>query len=533
MISRRRSSPLVAPTLATLSIAIAVALLAVAATAGRQRSPATAAPLDDVPSDWSRVDTGPFSVALPPGWRYERGQGIDSFVGHLVGDGQELKFDYGAYWNSPPADETRHEVTLEHVDFRQAQIFRPRAPQDVIALFIEHTDDFGGFGGPMHLSIVGHDVPLVDQDRVVQIFRSVRFRRLLGAGGRWEQVAPPDGNVALTDIDALRSRETLVLGARYLSPTDGSTATMQATVFRSTAAGWQEDALATGDGAIAWAVAGDWVSTGAALYLYDATAMRWRLERTLSGDNRVFDMALEFNSRTNGWAIGWHGVIRLAKGRSTEMDEGWGAAQGTAIDILSRQPLSPSTRPAPNEAIAVGGLDGLALFDGERWQARTLGHPDLTALSVDAVAADEAWMVGDDQTTGHGVFLHGLGRDAMTTTREAPQPLWSIDLLSPAEGWAVGGHTSGEADGELWRFEDGSWERQPPPCTCFLKSVQALQNGEAWAVGYRTTDTLARRGVVLHYVPAATATVTPDVRVFMPWAGREQQREGAAAGGND
>ena len=34
---------------------------------------------------------------LPPGWQLKEMQGIDSYVGEVVGDGVRLEFDYGMH----------------------------------------------------------------------------------------------------------------------------------------------------------------------------------------------------------------------------------------------------------------------------------------------------------------------------------------------------------------------------------------------------------------------------------------------------
>lgn len=529
---------------AMASVAIAFAPLRLlppsAITASAPAAPA--APRDDVPSDWTRVDTGPFSVALPPGWRYEPQQGEDSFVGRLVGDGLTLTFDHGMFWNSPPADASRHDVSAQRVDFRAAQIFRPHDPHDILGLFIEHTDDFGAFGGPKHLSIVGRDVPLVDQDRVVQIFGSVHFRRLITDGGRWASVDPPAGHTLLQDLDLLNGPLPWVLGIRLdagPSRTDAVT-----TAFQPTDAGWMEHPL-RGDSVWPRAIAGSWAvvsgSNDSELYHFDAATATWRHERTVGEKMLLTDVAVDGRADADGWAIGLGGVIRLTNGRSTETDGGWGAVQGYAVDILPRAPLPSDAHLPSADAMVVGAGQGASLFDGQRWRAMNWDSGAFEGTAVDLVGADEAWIVGGG---GGGHFRHRVGDEFTAAPVTAPNILWSIDMLSPAEGWAVGGLVNNQSPAELWRFRDGVWERLPSPCQCHLNAVQAMPNGEAWAVGDWMDQESQRVGVVLHYVPgASTATGTPPAvptsataptavatvaavtgRVMMPWVGREQRR---------
>ncbi len=470
------------------------------------------APRDDPPG-WSRVDTGPFSVALPPGWRYAPLQGVDSFVGGLVGDGIELTFDYGAFWNSAPSDASGHDVERTHVDFRAAQIYWPRDASAVLALFIEHTDDVGSFWGPKHLSIVGHDVPPAAHERVVAIFRSVRFRRVIAEGGRWIEVAPPSGPVGLLAVDATAGRGWRVGGVRYQPPMN------QALVYELADGAWTEQVLASGDGAAVWSLDGDWAATGSALYRLDPDGQRWALRHTTTTDGELHDVAID-RSRLDedGWAIGDDGVVRLRSGAAIADDGAWGVAQGWAVDVLARSPLHPPRRTTA-DALAIGPT-GVGAFDGARWAAAAAGSQPVFGLSIDLIAPGEAWIVGArrDEPFGGAIALWRDGVLAMAPITTST-PLWSIDLINPAEGWAVGGGADAESSAELWRFRDGVWERQPPPCDCHLHAVQALPDGTAYAVGMvMSDDVLARRAVVLRYEPggptatpggSATATSTP------------------------
>ena len=62
---------------------------------------------------------------LPPGWTLNELQGIDSYVGEVVGDGMRLVFDYGRFgWNLTPEDEPEHEyiVSYEDIGGREAKL---------------------------------------------------------------------------------------------------------------------------------------------------------------------------------------------------------------------------------------------------------------------------------------------------------------------------------------------------------------------------------------------------------------------------
>ena len=485
-------------------IALAAYLAGGSATAAHLARVAVPSRAAQDPSDWARVDTGRFSVALPPGWRYEALQGEDSFVGRFVGDGLTVHFDYGWFWNSLPRDTSAHELRQERVDERVASLYVPRDPRQVLALYIEHVDDMDRWWSPTHLSLVGLDVPLDRQALVLQVMRSVVFPRQLATGGRWEAVTPPPGADQLLDLDLdlmSGSGEGWLAGRRFRP---GEDLIPSAALFRRTASGWEDHAL---DKPLAMnAVSGDWATELLAgqLYTYDRTAKHWRLERTAA--DRLSDVKVA-GSPPTGWAVGRSGLLRIADGRSTESDGGWGTATGNSLDLLLRDPLPAEKRAGrASDAIAVGSTGAISRFDGQRWQAMAGSPGDFQALGVDQVGVDEAWIVGSAQ--GSGAMRHLRGDVVSTVPVEAAEALWSVDMLSPTEGWAVGGPQEGRSPGVILRYRDGTWEAQPPPCDCHLHAVQAMADGQAWAVGWRRDAEGRDHGILLHYVPEIP-TVTP------------------------
>ncbi len=481
-------------------IALAAYLAGGSATAAPSARVAVPSRAAQDPADWGRVDTGRFSVALPPGWRYDALQGEDSILGRFVGDGLTVHFDFGWFWNSVPSDTSAHELRQERVDGRAATVYIPRDPRQVLALYIEHVDDFDRWS-PTHLSLVGLDVPLDRQALVIQVMRSVVFPRRLATGGRWEAVAPPPGADQLHDLDLGASGEGWLAGRRFRP---GEDLIPSAALFRRTASGWEDHAL---DKPFAMnAVSGDWATEFLAgqLYTFDRTARRWQLERTAADGLSDVKVA---GSPPTGWAVGRGGLLRIADGRSTESDGGWGTATGNGLDLLLRDPPAASKREArASDAIAVGSAGAISRFDGQRWRPLTGSPSGIDALGVDQVGVDEAWIVGSAQ--GAGAIRHLRGDVVSTVPVAAAEALWSVDMLSPTEGWAVGGPQEGRSPGVILRFRDGAWEAQPPPCDCHLHAVQAMADGQAWAVGWRRDAEGRDHGILLHYVPEISA-VTP------------------------
>ncbi len=158
---------------------VVIGLLVVGLTACTASPPPPPEILPDAvtPTEWTRVDLPGwenqpgFSISLPPGWRVNERQGIDSYVGEVVGDGVRLHFDYGAYsWNLDPADDParEYEQSDEEIGGVEAKVVMPKEGQ-------------GGFTGvyfqdldSVQLNLVGEDLTGEQQRTAMAIFRSVR-----------------------------------------------------------------------------------------------------------------------------------------------------------------------------------------------------------------------------------------------------------------------------------------------------------------------------------------------------------------------
>jgi hypothetical protein len=130
------------------------------------------------PSTWHSVNTGPFSVLLPPGWLYEPAQGIDSFVGAFSGDSITLNFDYGMYSGAPPdiGDPAfaAHDETIGGFTVR---LYSPRiGDAGQTGMYVRTADVSQPFGYPVALSLAGAGLSPAQQQVAMQIFRSLRIR---------------------------------------------------------------------------------------------------------------------------------------------------------------------------------------------------------------------------------------------------------------------------------------------------------------------------------------------------------------------
>lgn len=131
-------------------------------------------------STWRSVDTGPFSVLLPPGWEYRPQQGIDSFVGQFAGDGVVLSFDLGFTGGSPLQDDPAYSAHKETIGGYTAVVYAPTGAQGRTGVSMRVAESSPPFGYPTALGISGMVLTPEQQAVALQIFRSVRFKPVRG-----------------------------------------------------------------------------------------------------------------------------------------------------------------------------------------------------------------------------------------------------------------------------------------------------------------------------------------------------------------
>lgn len=128
-------------------------------------------------SSWHSVNTGPFSVLLPPGWDYLPAQGVDSYVGSFVGDDVTLRFDYGLYGAAPSFDDPQLSVHEETIGGYTARLFSPRAGGGASGIWLDVANASEPLGLPITLLLNGEALTPEQQQVALQIFRSVRINR--------------------------------------------------------------------------------------------------------------------------------------------------------------------------------------------------------------------------------------------------------------------------------------------------------------------------------------------------------------------
>ena len=111
------------------------------------------------------------------------------------------------------------------------------------------------------------------------------------------------------------------------------------------------------------------------------------------------------------------------------------------------------------------------------------------------VSPTDVWAVGQNQTygsNGRGWCLLALdGTAGLGGGWNTPQatvnsgPIYSVFLVSPTEGWAVG------ANGTIFHYFGGIWNSFVSPVKASLRPVFMISPTEGWAVG--------DGGVIIHF----------------------------------
>ena len=128
------------------------------------------------PTNWQFVDANSFTLSLPPSWKFNKLQGIDSYVGEFVGDGAKLGFDYGWYSNSLAEDnDPKHIVTYETIGGYRAKIVVPKvAGNGTTGVYF---GDLGGGVQKTRFEISGYNLTSSQQETALKIFRTLKFKK--------------------------------------------------------------------------------------------------------------------------------------------------------------------------------------------------------------------------------------------------------------------------------------------------------------------------------------------------------------------
>ncbi len=131
---------------------------------------------EDLSIKWKQIDAPNFTLFIPTDWKFNQLQGIDSYLGELVGPEAKLTFDFGLYSDSLVADDDpNYVITYENIDGYKAKIIKPKTiGLGTVGVYFDNVGG-GGFQ-TTKLQISGQDLSKKNQEIALQIFRSIEFK---------------------------------------------------------------------------------------------------------------------------------------------------------------------------------------------------------------------------------------------------------------------------------------------------------------------------------------------------------------------
>jgi len=308
--------------------------------------------------------------------------------------------------------------------------------------------------------------------------------------------------------------------------------------------GWNEVSSASaGLNSIFMVSSSEGWSVGVGGIIYHYTGGGWTSSSTVGTTlNSVFMV-----NQNEGWAVGnsgtifhyssgtWSGPVspsptnqNLKAVFMVSQTEGWAVgASGTVLHYLNGAWSLASNQFGTNQnlnAVSFFGANGWAVGDFGTIvplgaQIPPQGIPGATFQSVYLSNGGDGWIVGCSTGgcgTGAGdlTLLHWNGNSYTRGSASASTTdLYSVSMVSPSEGWAVGGLGSSPA---ILQYNGGTWvQTAAPPVNGVLHSVFMVDGSDGWAVG--------DNGAILQYSGAWGSVSTPTTNtlrsIFMVGAG--------------
>ncbi len=118
------------------------------------------------------------------------------------------------------------------------------------------------------------------------------------------------------------------------------------------------------------------------------------------------------------------------------------------------------------------------------WEDMTLLYPGLPQAAyyygLQMLSPSNGWAVGGTPNE-KGVIIHWNGSTWSLFQEIGSQPVLGIEMLSANNGWAVG------AGGEVYHYNGSTWNPVASPTTVQLVDIAFDPNGVGWAVGFDGT----------------------------------------------
>ncbi|MCA9972714.1 MAG: peptidoglycan DD-metalloendopeptidase family protein, partial [Anaerolineales bacterium] len=177
--------------------------------------------------------------------------------------------------------------------------------------------------------------------------------------------------------------------------------------------------------------------------------------------------AIHMLAADDGWAVGDYGAIWH-----------WDGGSWTAVPSPSTSTLRTIYMLSPTQGWIAGGTpDGeLLQYDGAAWTFITPPPNSVFFYGVDALSPSDVWTTSQVST-----FLRWNGGGWNTYTPGINIVPVAIDMLSPTDGWAVGG--VGGRSGTVFHWDGAAWSAVTLVPAHLLQDFVLLSPTQGWAVG--------------------------------------------------
>jgi photosystem II stability/assembly factor-like uncharacterized protein len=215
-------------------------------------------------------------------------------------------------------------------------------------------------------------------------------------------------------------------------------------------------------------------------------------------------------SSTDGWSVGTGWPVAIGDAFH------WNGANWNPIESMDAYSVDFFSDTNGTMGWAVGVWGDIYRWDGSNWYS--VSSPSTVDLwSVDIISSEDAWAVGGGvepptyQT--RGVIIHLENSEWVTVTMPTTTTVMSdVSMISPTIGWAVG------ETGTIFEWQGSGWLISPSPTTQDLASIQMLDASNGWIVGGNGTI-LHWDGMLWSSYASPTTSYLTDIAFISPTDG--------------
>ena len=309
----------------------------------------------------------------------------------------------------------------------------------------------------------------------------------------------------------IRSYVLVDLNSIFLLPggAEGAAVGNAETIIHWSGSIWfaQTSPTAVGLHAISMVTTNDGWAVGDAGNIYRYDGRSWSHYETLPSG--VALMGLHMRTSTDGWAVG-NSPAALFPPTILHWDgAAWTVVSPAGVALGQNLLAVDAVSATESWAVGTGGLLAATMlkWDGSLWASIPSGTLLGAVLnSIDMLSSSDGWAVGCQAapcTNANGIIVRWNGLAwAPVFLPAGTGGLNDIFMLSPTDGWAVG-ITAADLQATIIHWDGVQWRRVPAPLSAAglgvgggLYSLHMLSPADGWAVGWNQLTGLS---LILHW----------------------------------